>query len=103
MSDTEAVASPPILALDSVHADIDQYHILHGVDLVVPAGELTVLLGRNGAGKSTTLRTIMGLTKVVGGKISFSGQAIPGASTSSIARPGIAFVTENMGGVDRTS
>jgi branched-chain amino acid transport system ATP-binding protein len=44
-----------------VHTHIGAYHILHGVDLVVPKGQLTMLLGRNGAGKTTTLRTIMGL------------------------------------------
>ncbi len=49
-----------ILSLSSVRADIDQYHILHGVDLEVPAGELTVLLGRNGAGKSTVFKMLSG-------------------------------------------
>lgn len=87
----------PILTLSDVYADIDQYHILHGVDLVVPAGELTVLLGRNGAGKSTTLRTIMGLTTVTQGELQFRGETIRGASTPSIARRGIAFVPESMG------
>ncbi len=89
--------SEPILTLTSVHADIDQYHILHGVDLTIPRGELTVLLGRNGAGKSTTLRTIMGLTKVPRGSIHFNGNDITQWSTSRIARSGIAFVPENMG------
>lgn len=51
----------PLLDIRGLHSNIGQYHILHGVDLQVPAGGLTVLLGRNGAGKSTTLRTIMGL------------------------------------------
>ncbi len=50
-----------ILKLNGVHTHIGAYHILHGVDLQVPRGQLTMLLGRNGAGKSTTLRTIMGL------------------------------------------
>lgn len=92
-----SAAKPPILTLADVHADIDQYHILHGVDLTVPAGELTVLLGRNGAGKSTTLRTIMGLTSVTRGELRFQGRSIRGAPTPSIARRGIAFVPENMG------
>ena len=86
-----------ILSLSGVRADIDQYHILHGVDLEVPAGELTVLLGRNGAGKSTTLRTIMGLTTITGGKVRFRGEDITGQPTPRIARKGIAFVPENMG------
>jgi len=87
----------PILELRGVHADIDQYHILHGVDLTVARGELTVLLGRNGAGKSTTLRTIMGLTKVTQGELHFQGRSIRGAATPTIARRGIAFVPEHMG------
>ena len=66
----------PALSLSGVHANIDQYHILEGVDLEVPKGELTVLLGRNGAGKSTTLRTIMGLTTVKAGHIKFGDQDI---------------------------
>lgn len=87
----------PILTLRGVKADIEQYHILHGVDLVVPRGELTVLLGRNGAGKSTTLRTIMGLTTLTGGSIHYQGEDISRWSTPRIARGGIAFVPESMG------
>lgn len=90
-------AGAPILSLAGVHADIGQYHILHGVDLLVPKGELTVLLGRNGAGKSTTLRTIMGLTTVTQGELNFRGQSLKGVATPAIARRGIAFVPENMG------
>lgn len=86
-----------ILSLTDLYADIDQYHILHGVNLEVPRGELAVLLGRNGAGKSTTLRTIMGLTKTTRGKVLFNGEDITQANTSKIARRGIAFVPENMG------
>lgn len=87
----------PILTLTGVKADIDQYHILHGVDLAVPKGELTVLLGRNGAGKSTTLRTIMGLTTLTGGTLTYQGQDISRWPTPKIARAGIAFVPESMG------
>lgn len=87
----------PILTLSDVKADIEQYHILHGVDLVVPKGELTVLLGRNGAGKSTTLRTIMGLTTLTGGTLTYQGQDISRWPTPKIARSGIAFVPESMG------
>jgi len=87
----------PALTLSGVHANIDQYHILEGVDLVVPKGELTVLLGRNGAGKSTTLRTIMGLTTIKKGQILFGEEDITNWKTPRIARSGIAFVPENMG------
>ena len=53
--------SDPILAVEGVETDIAQYHILKGVDLRVPRGQVTMLLGRNGVGKTTSLRTIMGL------------------------------------------
>src|SRR5262249_59545940 len=58
---------------------------------------MTVLLGRNGAGKSTTLRTIMGLWKKSRGKITFEGREIGGWATPDIARAGIGYVPETMG------
>lgn len=87
----------PLLHIQNLHSNIGQYHILHGVDLQVPRGGLTVLLGRNGAGKSTTLRTIMGLCQVSGGSIAFKGEEISRLRTPLIARKGIAFVPEHMG------
>jgi len=86
-----------LLTLEGVHTHIGAYHILHGVDLVVPRGELTMLLGRNGAGKTTTLRTIMGLWKASTGRIAFDGRDITAANTPAIAQAGIAYVPENMG------
>ncbi|MEZ5702853.1 MAG: ABC transporter ATP-binding protein [Burkholderiaceae bacterium] len=80
-----------------MHTHIGAYHILHGVDLVVPKGELTMLLGRNGAGKSTTLRTIMGLWQASQGRVVFDGQDISGWHTPQIAHSGVAYVPENMG------
>ena len=85
-----------LLKLSGVHTHIGEYHILQGVDLAVPRGGLTVLLGRNGAGKSTTLRTIMGLWKPSRGSISFKGREIGGMPTPVIARGGIAYVPESM-------
>jgi len=87
----------PLLKLEGVHTHIGQYHILHGVDLVVPQGQLTMLLGRNGAGKSTTLRTIMNLWQASAGRISFGGQDITRLSTPQVARLGIGYVPEEMG------
>jgi branched-chain amino acid transport system ATP-binding protein len=86
-----------LLELQGVHTHIGAYHILHGVDLVVPRGQLTMLLGRNGAGKTTTLRTIMGLWRASQGRISFAGDDITQDATPQIARRGIAYVPENMG------
>ena len=87
----------PLLVLQGVHTDIGAYHILHGVDLVVPRGQLTMLLGRNGAGKSTTLRTIMGLWRASAGQILFAGKNITAMATPQIAALNIAYVPETMG------
>ncbi len=89
--------SDPMLQLDSVYTNIAQYHILQGVDLVVPRGGVTMLLGRNGVGKTTTLRTIMGLWQAHKGTITFDGQELIGRDTTAIARAGIGFVPEDMG------
>jgi branched-chain amino acid transport system ATP-binding protein len=90
-----------LLRLEGVQTHIGAYHVLHGVDFEVPRGQLTMLLGRNGAGKTTCLRTIMGLWKASSGKVTFDGTQIggPGAtlSTPEIARRGIAYVPESMG------
>ena len=89
-------AAGPLLTLSGVHTHIGQYHILHGVDLVVPRGGLSVLLGRNGAGKTTTLRTIMGLWRASAGSIVFDGHDITKLATPDIARLGVAYVPESM-------
>jgi branched-chain amino acid transport system ATP-binding protein len=80
-----------------VHTHIGAYHILHGVNLAVPRGQLTMLLGRNGACKTTTLRTIMGLWQASQGRIVMDGADIAGWPTPRIAQQGIAYVPENMG------
>ncbi|MCY7315606.1 MAG: ABC transporter ATP-binding protein [Rubrivivax sp.] len=89
--------SAPLLALQGVHTHIGAPHILHGVDLVVPEGEVTVLLGRNGAGKTTTLRTVMGLWRTSQGRITFRGTRLDSCATPEIAASGIAYVPESMG------
>jgi branched-chain amino acid transport system ATP-binding protein len=86
-----------LLELSGVHTHIGAYHILHGVDLVVPEGQVTMLLGRNGAGKTTTLRTVMGLWAASQGSVSFKGQPITAKPTPDIAQLGIAYVPESMG------
>ena len=86
-----------LLELTGVHTHIGAYHILHGVDLVVPRGQLTMLLGRNGAGKTTTLRTIMGLWHASQGSIKFADRDITALNTPDIAALNIAYVPENMG------
>ena len=74
------------LALAGVNTHIGQYHILQGVDFAVPRGGLTMLLGRNGAGKTTSLRTIMGLWRASAGAILFDGRDITARDTPDIAR-----------------
>ena len=86
-----------LLRLEGVQTHIGAYHILHGVDLVVPKGQLTMLLGRNGAGKTTTLRTIMGLWHASQGTVRFAEQDITALQTPHIAGLGIAYVPETMG------
>jgi branched-chain amino acid transport system ATP-binding protein len=84
------------LALQGVHTHIGRYHILQGVDLVAPEGATTMLLGRNGAGKTTALRTIMGLWRVSQGAIMLDGAPIAALHASAIARAGVAYVPETM-------
>jgi branched-chain amino acid transport system ATP-binding protein len=90
-------ADAPLLQLSGVNTHIGRYHILHGVDLAVRRGRLTMLLGRNGAGKTTALRTIMGLWRRSAGEITFDGRPIGALATPDIARLGIAYVPETMG------
>ena len=89
--------SDPILRLEGVKTNIAQYHILQGVDLTVPRGEVTMLLGRNGVGKTTTLRTIIGHWRAHEGAVLFDGEDITRLPTPAIARLGIGFVPEDMG------
>lgn len=83
-----------LLELDQVHASIGVSHALQGVSLVVPRGEVTVIIGRNGVGKTTTLRAILGLVERTGA-IRFDGQRIDTEETSRIARRGVAYVPED--------
>ncbi|MDA5557298.1 ABC transporter ATP-binding protein [Shimia sp. MMG029] len=89
--------SDPILKLEGVFTNIAQYHILQGVDLTVPRGEVTMLLGRNGVGKTTTLRSIIGHWRAHQGRVLLDGTDITGLPTPQIARAGIGFVPEDMG------
>ena len=89
--------SQNLLELTGVHTHIGAYHILHGVDFAVPEGGVTMLLGRNGAGKSTTLRTVMGLWQASAGDVRFQGRSLRGMATPDIATQGIAYVPESMG------
>ena len=83
-----------MLQLSNLHAFYGKSHILHGVDMQVGEGEIVALLGRNGSGRSTTVKTIMGL--VAGeGSIRLRGQEILGHKAFDIAHRGIGYVPEN--------
>jgi len=84
------------LSLDGVHTHIGRYHILQGVDFDAPAGKTTMLLGRNDAGKTTTLRTIMGLWRASRGAIRLGDKRLEAQRASDVARAGVAYVPETM-------
>ncbi len=82
------------LALKNVHAYYGKSHVLHGVNFDVGAGEIVALLGRNGSGRSTTVKTIMGLVDG-GGSVSWRQQELLGKNAFEIAHAGIGYVPEN--------
>ena len=83
-----------MLTVADLAVDIESSHILRGVSLEVKAGELVCLVGRNGAGKSTTFRTIMGQRKPAAGAITLEGSSIVGRPPYEIARLGVGFAPE---------
>ena len=85
----------PLVLLDDLHTYYGKSHILHGISLQVAPGEVVGLLGRNGVGKSTTLKTIMGLVRPSQGSITLEGQPITGLAPHKLARLGIGYVPED--------
>jgi branched-chain amino acid transport system ATP-binding protein len=83
------------LELEAVEAGYGLSRVLHGVTLSARAGEVVSLLGRNGAGKSTTLKAIVGLVEVTGGRIRFDGREITRRPTHEISRLGVGYVPED--------
>jgi branched-chain amino acid transport system ATP-binding protein len=86
-----------LLEVQELHTHIGQFHILQGVNLAVPEGGVTVLLGRNGAGKTSTLKTVMGLLAPSRGVIRFDGQPVGGRPPHLVARLGVGYVPEDRG------
>jgi branched-chain amino acid transport system ATP-binding protein len=84
-----------MLSLAEVHTYYGKSHILHGVSLEVGPGEVVGLLGRNGVGKSTTLKSVMGLARPASGHVTFDGHDITGLAPHRLARLGIAWVPED--------
>jgi branched-chain amino acid transport system ATP-binding protein len=84
-----------MLSLTDVHTYYGKSHILHGVSLEVGPGEVVGLLGRNGVGKSTTLKSVMGLARPANGRVTFGGRDITGMAPHQLPRIGIAWVPED--------
>ena len=87
----------PFLEIKGLNAWYGESHVLHGVDLHVNEGEVVTLLGRNGAGRTTTMRAIMGLTGARKGSIKVKGQETIGMATHKVARLGLGYCPEERG------
>jgi len=94
---TKLASSDPILEATGVHAWYGSSHVLHGVDLSIARGETVGLLGRNGMGKSTLIRTLLGHVPQRDGRIHLFGQDMSKARPHEVARRGVAYVPEGRG------
>jgi branched-chain amino acid transport system ATP-binding protein len=94
---TPEVATDALLAIRDLHAWYGESHVLHGVSLDIRPGEVVTLLGRNGAGKTSTLRSIMGLTGRRAGSVVFEGRETIRMSPDQIGRSGIGYCPEERG------
>ena len=93
----EGAAMTPLLEVKDLHAWYGESHVLHGVNFDVKEGEVVTLLGRNGAGRTSTLRAIMGLTGSRKGSIRVRGSEVIGMATHRIAQLGIGYCPEERG------
>jgi branched-chain amino acid transport system ATP-binding protein len=89
--------APALLAVNALEAWYGESHVLHGVTFDVRPGEVVTLLGRNGVGKTTTLKAIMGIIEHRTGSVRFEGAELIGRPSDAIARAGIAFCPEERG------
>ncbi|CDZ25923.1 ABC transporter ATP-binding protein [Neorhizobium galegae] len=87
----------PLLQVSNLNAWYGESHVLHGVDMTVGEGETITILGRNGVGKTTTLRTIVGIIRERKGEIRFAGKDMLGVPLHRTAHNGIGFVPEERG------
>ncbi len=93
------LATPPLemLRVNDLHAFYGESHILHGMDFRVNRGELVTLLGRNGSGRTTTLKAILGLTSRRSGSVMLNGRETVGMATHKIVQLGIGYCPEERG------
>lgn len=87
-------APPTLLSVDQLHAHYGKSHILHGVSFEVRRNEVVSLLGRNGSGRSTTMKALMGLVPPTSGHVVLQGREITGLRPFTICRAGLGFVPE---------
>ncbi|MBQ0132410.1 MAG: ABC transporter ATP-binding protein [Comamonas sp.] len=87
----------PALEISNLQAWYGESHVLHGVDIVVQPGEVVTLLGRNGAGRTSTMRAVMGLTGARKGSVKINGQETIGLPTHKIAHFGVGYCPEERG------
>ena len=97
MAASQAPPGAPLLAVSGLQAWYGESHILHGVDFEVRRGEVVTLLGRNGVGKTTTLKSIMGIVGKREGSVRFDNVETTGLTSNRIARLGVAFCPEERG------
>jgi branched-chain amino acid transport system ATP-binding protein len=86
-----------MLEIEDLHARRGDTQVLHGVSLRVEAGEMVALIGRNGMGKTTLLRSVLGLAGITAGRVLVDGEDLTGAATHTVARHGIGVVPEGRG------
>jgi len=91
------MATTPALEIANLHAWYGESHVLHGINLTVQPGEVVCLLGRNGAGRTSTLRAILGLTDTTTGTIKIDGVDVIGKQTHEISGMGIGYCPEERG------
>ena len=94
---TEAAPRPAVLSVQDLHAWYGDSHVLHGVSLEVRQGETVALLGRNGVGKTTTLRAIAGLVRRRRGAVTLNGQDLMALPLHRVAAAGLGYVPEERG------
>jgi branched-chain amino acid transport system ATP-binding protein len=85
-----------LLKVENLHSYIQQFHVLQGVNFAAEEGEVTVILGRNGVGKTTLFRSILGILKPAEGHIFFDGKEITGMPTYKVVRRGVCLVPSSM-------
>ena len=90
-----APAAAPVLEFRGVHTHYGPVHILKGVDISIRAGQIVCLLGGNASGKTTTLKTILGMVAPTAGEVVIAGQTVNGWSTADIVKLGVSMVPEN--------